>query len=69
MKELDIKELGARIRAIRNRLKLNQTEFGKRFGVTFNTIARWERGEVEISVNSLYKLKQAFNVNLDDLLP
>jgi len=37
------------IRRIRKRLGLTQAAFGKRLGVTQNTVARWERGEMGIS--------------------
>ena len=39
---------GKELKAIRERLKLTQVEFAELVGVTSNTIARWERGEVPI---------------------
>jgi DNA-binding transcriptional regulator YiaG len=39
---------GAQLRAIRHRLKLTQVQFAERVGVTSNTVARWERGEMAI---------------------
>ena len=36
-----------KIRNIREKLKLTQAELGERLGVAGNTVARWERGEVQ----------------------
>ena len=35
-----------RIRAIRHRLKLTQGELGELLGVSWNTVARWERADL-----------------------
>ena len=40
---------GHELRAIRRRLRLTQVELAVRVGVTGNSLARWERGEVGIS--------------------
>ena len=37
---------GKELRTIRRRLKLTQVEFAELVGVTSNTVARWERGEM-----------------------
>ena len=37
---------GKEIRIIRRRLKLTQVELAELIGVTSNTVARWERGEM-----------------------
>ena len=37
---------GQEIRVARERLALTQEKLGEHFGVTRNTIARWERGEL-----------------------
>jgi DNA-binding transcriptional regulator YiaG len=39
---------GKKLRRIRARLELTQTELAERLGVTRNTVARWERDEVPI---------------------
>jgi len=39
---------GEELKAIREQLKLTQLELAEVIGVTSNTIARWERGEVPI---------------------
>ena len=40
---------GKELRLIRQQLGLTQVDLSKLVGVTSNTIARWERGEVSIS--------------------
>jgi DNA-binding transcriptional regulator YiaG len=35
-----------RLRQVRRRLRLTQAQFADRVGVTANTVARWERGEL-----------------------
>ena len=37
---------GKELRTIRRRLKVTQVEFAELVGVTSNTVARWERGEM-----------------------
>jgi len=37
---------GQTLRTIRKRLGLTQVQFAKHIGVTANTVARWERGEI-----------------------
>ena len=39
---------GQELRRIRNSLGLTQAAFAERIGVTTNTMARWERGEMAI---------------------
>ena len=36
------------VRSLRRKLKLTQEALGRLIGVTGNTVARWERGEVRI---------------------
>ncbi len=39
---------GKQLRKIRDRLKWTQVQLAEAVGVTSNTVARWERGEVPI---------------------
>lgn len=39
---------GEQVNKIRKRLKLTQAQFAELVGVTPNTVARWERGEMEM---------------------
>ena len=40
---------GKKLSEIRGRLQWTQAQLGKAIGVTGNTVARWERGEMKIS--------------------
>ncbi len=48
---------------------MTQEQLGKEIGVTGNTIARWERGEVKarLTPQQLKKLCKALNITLDEL--
>lgn len=48
---------------------MTQEQLGKEIGVTGNTIARWERGEVKarLTPSQLKKLCKALNITLDEL--
>ncbi len=39
---------GRELKAIREQLELTQAEFARELGVTPNSVARWERGEMNI---------------------
>jgi transcriptional regulator with XRE-family HTH domain len=40
---------GREVRAIRKRLGISQRALGDRLGVAQNTVARWERGEANVT--------------------
>jgi len=46
-------EMGRRIAAAREKLALNQTEFGRRCGVTQATVSGWETGAHQMTVATL----------------
>src|SRR5258708_39390739 len=47
---------GARLKQQRDELSLTQAELGRELGVSSNTIARWERGELKIEHGSMVEL-------------
>lgn len=57
-----------RIKALRKALKLSQTEFAQKLGMTMQGIQKWEYGTVEIKLSSLNLISETFNVNPDWLL-
>lgn len=59
--------LSDRIKAIRQGLGLNQTEFGERLDATQSTVARWEKGS-QPSANYLHKIADLANTTVDSLL-
>ncbi len=58
-------EFGNRIFELRTKLKLNQTDFGKKVGFSAQTISMYERGEKNPQIDSVVKIALAFNVSLD----
>lgn len=67
-KELNKKEMGARIRARREALGMSRETLAKMIPVSAKTISNIEYGEKGISISNLYKLKQALGVSVDFLL-
>lgn len=67
-KELNKKEMGARIRARRESLGMSRETLAKMIPVSAKTISNIEYGEKGISISNLYKLKQALGVSVDFLL-
>lgn len=68
LKELNKKEMGARIRARREALNISREELGKLLSVTGKFIADIEYGEKGVSLKNLYKLKQILGVSTDFIL-
>lgn len=52
-----LKMTGKEIKKIRENLNLNQTEFGKKVGVSKNTVSNWENNLTEIPKTMLPLLK------------
>ncbi len=68
LKELNKKEMGARIRARREALNLSREELAKKLSVTAKTIANIEYGEKGVTLKNLYKMKQVLGVSIDYLM-
>lgn len=68
LKELDKKEMGARIRARRESLKMSREELAKKLCVTAKTISNIEYGEKGMTLKNLYRLKQVLGVSIDFLM-
>ncbi len=60
--------LGKNIKLLREKLGLTQEELAQKMGMHCNTIARWERDEVDPRGTSLWKLAKALNVSSATLL-
>ncbi len=54
-----------RIRTIREHEKLNQTEFGKKIGISRDTVANIENGRIEIKDIFIKSICKEFSVNED----
>ncbi len=60
--------LGKHIRQLRLEKNLSQAELSYSSDVAFNQIGRIERGEVNVTVSSLFALAVAFEIHPSDLL-
>ena len=60
--------LGKNIKKLREKLGLSQEELAQKIGMHSNTIARWERDEVDPRGTSMWKLAKALNVSSATLL-
>lgn len=61
--------IGEKIRGYRNQQKLSQEELGRRLGVTFQQIQKYEKGVNRITSSRLDQIAQIFQCELTDLLP
>ena len=61
--------VGSKIREYRIKKGMNQTELGKKLGVTQNTISGYENGTWEVGYDTLFKLAEIFEISIDDLFP
>ena len=68
LRELDIKEMGRRVRLRREFLGWSRDQLAEKIDVSGQFIADIEYGHKGMSVQTLYKLSQALNVSADYLL-
>ena len=59
---------GARVRAVRKKAKLTQTEFGKRLGLSRVGVYSIERNSTNLTPFSAAKIEEEFNVGADWLM-
>lgn len=62
-------ELGEKIRIAREKANLTQEEVAKEAGMKGNYFAKIERGEINTTVQKLYKIIKALNVEASDIFP
>ena len=65
--ELNIMPLLNRLKEYRSRLNMNQTELGKKAGVSRQTISLIERGDYSPSVTLALKLAMICEVQVEDI--
>lgn len=63
MSTLDLIAIGQRLKAVREKARLPQEEFGQRLGIVLRTYASYERGERPLSVEGLKALYEEFQVD------
>lgn len=59
---------GDRLKTLRNRKGLSQSEFAKQIGVSKSSVNMYERGEREPNFETLEAIADYFNVDLDYLM-
>lgn len=62
------KQVGKRIKDLRQQLGLTQAELADKVGFTSQTVSNWESGLREPDIDALVKLSSLFSVSLDYLL-
>lgn len=65
MKQEHLKELGKRIKTLRQELRLKQKEFAAELGISGSLISQIESGQKNPVYELLYKLMKKYNVSLD----
>lgn len=64
-RQIDLDEfVGKRLRGIRRRNGLTQTQVAKKLGVTFQTIQKYEAGQIQLRIVNLYTLAAVFGVEM-----
>jgi len=52
-----------RLKELRKKLQLSQTDFGKKIGKTYTSVQRWELGKVSPPETAIELIETTFNVN------
>ena len=60
------KIIGKNLHAFRLGAGMSQSELGRRIGITFQQVQKYEKGQSKVSAALLYKLCGIFRVQLDD---
>ncbi|MDF2854246.1 MAG: hypothetical protein K0Q87_97 [Neobacillus sp.] len=64
-----LKDIGRRIREIREEKKMRQEDLGEKLGKTKSYISKWERGAKPINLENLQKIAEALEVDVTELFP
>ncbi|WP_299366714.1 helix-turn-helix transcriptional regulator [Winogradskyella sp.] len=67
-KQIFLKELGKRIKKLREDSGLSQFELANEAGIVKNQIGRIERGEINTSIYTLKKISSVLKVHISELL-
>ncbi len=68
MIEINIKELGEKIRELRTELGLSQKQLAAKIGVATNTVSQYESGKSKTSIDVLANLAVELDTTTDYLL-
>lgn len=61
--------IGKNIKIVREKARLTQEEVAKKAGMSSNYFAKIERGEINTTVETLYKIIRALKVKVSDIFP
>lgn len=61
--------LGSKIRSIRRRKKISQEKLADMIGVSRTTVLQWESGKTNLTMPNMYKLSEALDINVGDIMP
>jgi len=67
-KEELFKEIGLKIRTLREEKKLSIQEFSDIINIEYNNLIRIEKGRTNPTIGTLYKICQALNVKVIDIV-
>ena len=65
---LDLKSMGERIRELRRKSGLTQSDFAEMMSVSFQAVSNWERGIAPPELGNLIMIADRFGVSVDSLL-
>lgn len=63
------KLLGMNIRTLRENLRLNQSEFGDKFGLSRVSISNIEKGKQRPPLQFIFEIIKEYDLSYDDILP
>lgn len=66
--QLDMREVGQRIRQLRRNWKLNQRELAMKLSLSHATVAHWEVGDQKIGLSALHRVARLFGVRPEWLI-
>ena len=65
---MDAIKVGNFIKELRKKNNLTQSEFGKKYNVTYQAVSKWERGINIPDISLLREISKDFKVNIEDIL-
>jgi DNA-binding transcriptional regulator YiaG len=55
---------GRELRFLRNELKMSQADLGRMIGVTYQSVARWEKGQTDVPGPAVFSVKLLYLLSL-----
>ena len=65
---MDAIKVGNFIKELRKKNNLTQSDFGKKYNVTYQAVSKWERGINIPDISLLREISKDFKVNIEDIL-